>query len=160
MKRILSIALALAGAVFAVEPVPGPGGPGPVPPPIPQSAARVGAALGQGNAKPFNLGAADLVVTVNDWVTGMEITTLNQTNFHVFFAGDYGHDGCVSEDTMQIVSFNNVGNGTYQLKLGFKAGCTGWMHPGQYMAQVAISSPTTPFHPGYVGRTVARVEVN
>jgi hypothetical protein len=98
-------------------------------------AMRVQAKAAQGFAIPGKKDPANFLVIVTDAVTGEAITDLVKKNFTII--NHFSIPGQTCGFSNNIVTFNNVGTGAYQIQVAPK-GCT-WV-AGDYLAQVIVSA--------------------
>ncbi len=96
---------------------------------------NVQAQAAAGSAAPNNSSPADILVIVTDRVTGAPTTDLAKSNFTII--SHFSHPGPSCGFSNNVVSFNNVGTGAYQLQVA-PAGCT-WA-AGDFLLQVIVSA--------------------
>lgn len=101
---------------------------GPIPLRVQVEAAAGFAAVG--NASP-----ADILVLVTDQRTGRATTDLAQSSFAVI--SHFTHPQMTCGFSNNIVAFNNVGTGAYQIQVA-PVGCN-WA-PGDFLLQVIVSA--------------------
>jgi hypothetical protein len=101
----------------------------------PSSALFVQAEAGQGFAAPGNKQPANFLVVVTNPITGEAVTSLTQKNFTII--DHFSIPGQVCGFSNQIVTFNNVGTGAYQIQVKPK-GCN-WV-AGDYLAQIIVAA--------------------
>jgi len=88
-----------------------------------------------GSAAPGNSSPADILVLVTDRVTGAAVTDLGKSSFVVI--NHFSHPGQACGFSNNVVTFNNVGTGAYQLQVA-PASCA-WT-AGDFLLQVIVSS--------------------
>jgi hypothetical protein len=117
---------------------------------IPTSTALfVQAVAAQGFAKPHNNQPANFLVVVTDPETGLAVADLTQKQFTII--NHFSIPGQLCGFSNQIVTFNNVGTGAYQIQVKPK-GCD-WVG-GTYLAQIMVAAK------GRNGQTVAALAIN
>ena len=101
-----------------------------------QAAVTIQAQASQGAAAPGNTERANLLVIVTD-MSGAAVTGLQQAAFSV--VNHFGLPGQTCGFSSQIVGFNDVGTGAYQLQIGLgpTVGCT-WV-AGDYLGQLRVN---------------------
>jgi hypothetical protein len=95
----------------------------------------VQAKAAQGFAAPGKKDPANFLVIVTDPTTGEAITGLVKKNFTII--NHFSIPGQICGFSNNIVTFNDVGTGAYQLQVAPK-GCT-WV-AGDYLAQVIVAA--------------------
>ena len=121
-------ALVAGGIVFVSTSASSTAATGPIPLRVQVEAAAGYAAVG--NASP-----ADILVLVTDQRTGRATTDLAQSSFAVI--SHFTHPQMTCGFSNNIVTFNNVGTGAYQIHVA-PVGCN-WA-PGDFLLQVIVSA--------------------
>ena len=102
----------------------------------------VSVAASQGAAAPGNDEPANFLVVLAD-KTGAPVTHFDQGNFTVI--NQFSLPGQLCGFSNNIVGFNNVGTGAYQIQVGL--GDVGFFCPwvaGDYLAQIIVNGETAP----------------
>jgi len=115
-----------------------------------KGAVLVQAQAAQGRAEPGNSQPANFLVVVTDPDTGAGVTDLVQADFQII--NHFLITGQTCGFSNNIVSFVNVGTGSYQIRVGLTVpGCT-WV-AGDYLAQDIVT------HGSEAGQAAATLSV-